>query len=48
MSDSNIIQIKEPAAGMLADVLKHGAQQLLAQAIETEVAELLERYGSLT
>ncbi len=48
MTDSNIVQIKEPAADILADVLKHGAQQLLAQAIEVEVAELLEQYSSLT
>ena len=47
MTDSNVIQLKSPATDVLSDVLKQGAQQLLAKAIEAEVAELLGRYSDL-
>jgi transposase-like protein len=41
MTDNNVIQLSSPVIGLLGDVLKQGAQQLLAKAIEAEVAMLL-------
>ena len=48
MSDSNIVELKSPPADALGELLKQGAQQLLARAIEAELAELQERYDSDT
>ena len=48
MSDSNIVQVHAPVEDVLGNLLKRGAEQLLAQAIEAEIAGLLERYSSLT
>ena len=47
MTDSNVIQLNSPAADVLGELLKRGAQQLLATAIETEVAELLSQYSDI-
>lgn len=47
MTDSNILDLKTPAQDPLNDLLKHGAQQLLAKAVEAELAELLEQYSDL-
>lgn len=47
MTDSNVIQIKTPAADALNEVLKQGARQLLAKAVEAELAELLSQYADL-
>lgn len=45
MTDSNIISLKKPEApDPLEIILKKGAQQLLAQAIEAEVAEFLAQH----
>ena len=44
MTDNNIIQLSSPVTDLLGDVLKQGAQQLLAKAIEAEVALLLAEY----
>lgn len=48
MSDSNIVELKSPPADTLGELLKQGAQQLLARAIEAELAELQGRYDSDT
>lgn len=48
MTDNNVIQLNTPAADALGQILKQGAQQLLASAIEVEVAELLEQHSGLT
>ena len=40
MTDNNVIQLSSPVTDLLGDVLKQGAQQLLAKAIEAEVAML--------
>lgn len=45
MSDSNVIPLKSPATDSLSEILKQGAQQLLKQAIEAEVSELLAQYA---
>ncbi len=47
MTDNNVIQLNSPVTDSLGEVLKLGAQQLLAQAIEAEVAELLEKHKEL-
>lgn len=47
MTDSNVFQLNSPAADVLGEVLKQGAQQLLAAAIEAEVAELLSQYSDI-
>jgi putative transposase len=47
MGDSNIIQLPSASKDALAEILKRGAQELLAQAIEAEVMELLGQYQSL-
>jgi len=47
MTDTNILQFSEPGtfADPLTEVLRNGARVLLAQAVEAEVASLLERYA---
>ena len=47
MTDSNVIEMKKPAADVLQDVLKLGARDLLAKAIEAEVIETLAQFGEL-
>lgn len=47
MTDGNILDLKTPAQDPLNNLLKHGAQQLLAKAVEAELAELLEQYSDL-
>lgn len=45
MTDSNIIPLEKPdTSDPLASILKQGAQQLLAQAIEAEIAEFLSQH----
>jgi len=46
MTDSNLVQLKTPMEDALGELLKHGAQQFLAKAIEAEVDELLLQYGA--
>ena len=41
MTDSKVIEMKKPVADVLQDVLKLGARDLLAKAIEAEVTETL-------
>ncbi len=48
MTNSNIVELKSPLTDALGELLKQGAQQLLAKAIEAELAELLERFSSKT
>jgi transposase-like protein len=48
MSDSNIIQLQTATSDALGELLKKGAQQLLAKAVEAEMVELLDQYNSLT
>lgn len=46
MSDSNIIPLNKPeACDPLQAILKEGAQQLLAQAVEAEIASFLEAHN---
>jgi len=47
MSDGNIVDLKTPAQDPLNELLKHGAQQLLAKAVEAELADLLDQYSGL-
>jgi len=47
MTDSKVIQLNSPVADSLNEVLKRGAQQLLAKAVEAEVTELLDQYSAL-
>ena len=49
MKNDNIVALNTPAQDVLSELLKTGAQQLLTQAIEAEVATLLAQYqGQLT
>lgn len=48
MTDSTVIQLNSPAEDALQEVLKKGAQQLLAQAVEVELLSLLSRYEDQT
>jgi len=49
MHDSNVSQLHTPAEqDPLQQILKQGAQQLLQQAVEAELAELLDEHRSLT
>ena len=48
MTDSNIVPIKAPTENVLEELLKRGARDLLATAIETEVSALIEVYGYLS
>ena len=45
MNESNVVELKAPAGDALSELLKEGARQLLAQAIEAKVAELLAQYA---
>jgi transposase-like protein len=47
MTDTNVLQFSQPGtfADPLTEVLRNGARALLAQAVEAEVASLLERYA---
>jgi len=47
MTDSKVIQLNPPVKDSLSEVLKLGAQQLLAKAVEAEVAELIVQYSEL-
>lgn len=40
MTGTNILDLKTPAQDTLNELLKYGAQQLLAKAVEAELAEL--------
>ncbi len=49
MKNDKVVALKNPGVpgevrDALTEVLREGAQQLLAQAIETEVAEFFDRY----
>jgi len=46
MADNNVTQLHKPE-NLLNELLKQGAQQLLAQAIEAEVQELLAQFETL-
>lgn len=48
MSNSNVIELKSPSKDVLGELLKEGARQLLAKAVETELAELLEYHDART
>ena len=48
MNESNVVELKAPVEDALGELLKEGARQLLAQAIEAEVAELLIQYADQT
>ena len=47
MKDDNVVALQTPAQDVLSEILKAGAQQLLAQAVEAEVETLLADYQSL-
>jgi len=47
MENNNIIALNTPAQDVLPELLNTGAQQLLTQAIEAEVATLLAKYQGL-
>ena len=47
MSDDKVIQLHEPVKDALAEILKAGAQKLLAQAVEAELQELLSNHTHL-
>ncbi len=47
MTDNNIVPLKTPLEDQLGGLLKQGAQQLLAKAVEVEVSVLLEKYKVL-
>ena len=47
MTDSKVIQLNSPVEDSLNEVLKRGARELLAKAVEAEVADLLSQYSTL-
>ena len=49
MSNDNVVQLIQPGAfeDQLTEVLRRGARDLLAQAVEAEVAEFLARHAGL-
>jgi len=48
MTDNNIVLIKAPTENALEELLKRGARDLLAAAIEAEVSSLIDIYKDLT
>src|SRR5215475_8174401 len=49
VSNDNVVQLNQPGAfqDQLTEVLRRGARDLLAQAVEAEVAEFLARHAAL-
>lgn len=47
MSNSNVVELNKPVEDMLSTVLKQGARQMLAAAIEAEVQAFLEEHADL-
>jgi hypothetical protein len=49
VSNDNVVQLIQPGAfeDQLTEVLRRGARDLLAQAVEAEVAEFLARHAAL-
>ena len=47
MTDSKVISFNSPVECSLNDVLKRGARELLAKAVEAEVADLLSQHSQL-
>ena len=47
MTDSKVISLNSPVECSLNDVLKRGARELLAKAVEAEVADLLSQHSQL-
>ena len=49
MSNDNVVQLIQPGTfqDQLTEVLRRGARDLLAQAVEAEVAEFLSRHATL-
>ena len=47
MTNDNIVALNMPAQDVLSELLKTGAQQLLTQAIEAEVATLIAQHRGL-
>ncbi len=47
MKDDNVVALHTPAQDVLSEILKTGAQNLLAQAVEAEVEALLTDYQSM-
>ena len=49
MSNDNVVQLIQPGTfeDQLTEVLRRGARDLLAQAVEAEVAEFLARHATL-
>ena len=49
MTDTNVLQFAQPGtfADPLTEVLRNGARALLAQAVEAEVASLLDRHADV-
>jgi putative transposase len=49
VSDSNVIKLAQPGAfaDSLTEILRNGAQALLIQAVEAEVADFLTKHGDL-
>ena len=48
MNDDNVFQINKPVQDALQEILKRGAQELLAKAVEAELSQLLSQYADLT
>lgn len=47
MQDGNVSEIKSPVEDALTEVLRQGAQQLLAKAVEFELKQLLSQYEDM-
>ena len=49
VSDDNVVQLIQPGTveDLLTEVLRRGARDLLARAVEAEVAEFLVRHAAL-
>lgn len=47
MSNDKVISLHTPAEDVLGELLKRGARDLLAQAVQAELSELLEKHKDL-
>ena len=48
MSNDKVVSLHTPAEDVLGELLKNGAKQLLAQAVQAELNELLDRHKDLS
>ena len=45
MEDDSVITFEKPQGDLLTELIRKGARQLIEQAVQAELSELLEQFG---